>query len=188
LAIDITASVLRWALVTEASQVSQQGQGYQDTPGIYSKEQVGWRKVTDRARARHVSSSRSGMSGAFHTPRCSSMMAYRSHPRRSAPRARHSSAAPSPRFPSRARWRWKKFPTSRSQAWHRELCGWFDGVEIHANGYLLIVRCDGTNKRTDAYGGSIENRAKLMLEVSRVVRPKPGPSESVFDFAGDAGQ
>src|SRR6202012_3302145 len=36
-------------LITEASQVSQQGQGYQDTPGIYSREQVaGWRKVTDR--------------------------------------------------------------------------------------------------------------------------------------------
>src|ERR1700752_1126750 len=36
-------------LITEASQISQQGQGYQDTPGIYSREQVaGWRKVTDR--------------------------------------------------------------------------------------------------------------------------------------------
>src|SRR6202166_5474995 len=40
-------------LVTEATQVSQQGQGYQDTPGIYSREQVaGWRKVTDRVHAR----------------------------------------------------------------------------------------------------------------------------------------
>src|ERR1700712_4988388 len=40
-------------LITEASQVSQQGQGYQDTPGIYSKEQVtGWRKVTDRVHER----------------------------------------------------------------------------------------------------------------------------------------
>src|ERR1700710_2325832 len=40
-------------LMTEASQVSQQGQGYQDTPGIYSKEQVaGWRKVTDRVHER----------------------------------------------------------------------------------------------------------------------------------------
>src|ERR1700741_4624675 len=40
-------------LITEASQVSQQGQGYQDTPGIYSKEQVaGWRKITDRVHAR----------------------------------------------------------------------------------------------------------------------------------------
>src|SRR6201994_839816 len=39
-------------LITEATQVSQQGQGYQDTPGIYSKEQVaGWRKVTDRVHA-----------------------------------------------------------------------------------------------------------------------------------------
>src|SRR6201746_476517 len=40
-------------LITEASQVSQQGQGYQDTPGIYSKEQVaGWRRVTDRVHER----------------------------------------------------------------------------------------------------------------------------------------
>src|SRR5260370_27374128 len=40
-------------LITEASQVSQQGQGYQDTPGIYSREQAaGWRKVTDRVHAR----------------------------------------------------------------------------------------------------------------------------------------
>src|SRR6204780_2878607 len=40
-------------LITEATQISQQGQGYQDTPGIYSKEQVaGWRKVTDRVHAR----------------------------------------------------------------------------------------------------------------------------------------
>src|ERR1700735_4794405 len=52
----------------------------------------------------------------------------------------------------------------------------FDGVEIHgANGYLLdqFAR-DGTNKRTDAYGGSIENRAKLMLEVSRAVVAEVG--------------
>ena len=46
----------------------------------------------------------------------------------------------------------------------------FDGVEVHgANGYLLDQFAkDGTNKRTDAYGGSIENRAKLMLEISKV--------------------
>ena len=52
----------------------------------------------------------------------------------------------------------------------------FDGFEIHgANGYLLdqFAR-DGTNKRTDAYGGSIENRAKLMLEVSKVVAAVAG--------------
>ena len=52
----------------------------------------------------------------------------------------------------------------------------FDGVEIHgANGYLLDQFAkDGTNKRTDAYGGSIENRAKLMLEVSKAVVGEAG--------------
>ncbi|HEY0235612.1 MAG TPA: alkene reductase, partial [Afipia sp.] len=52
----------------------------------------------------------------------------------------------------------------------------FDGVEIHgANGYLLdqFAR-DGANKRTDAYGGSIENRARLMLEVSKAVAAEIG--------------
>ena len=73
-------------LITEASQVSQQGQGYQDTPGIYSKEQVaGWRKVTDRVHERggrifiqlwhvgrisHVCLQRTaGAGGAFGDPR-----------------------------------------------------------------------------------------------------------------------
>ena len=52
----------------------------------------------------------------------------------------------------------------------------FDGVEIHgANGYLLDQFAkDGTNKRTDAYGGSIENRARLMLEVSKAVAAEVG--------------
>ena len=56
-------------LITEASQVSQQGQGYQDTPGIYSKEQIaGWRKVTDRVHEpAGASSSSSGMSAASRT-------------------------------------------------------------------------------------------------------------------------
>ena len=52
----------------------------------------------------------------------------------------------------------------------------FDGVEIHgANGYLLDQFAkDGANKRTDAYGGSIENRARLMLEVSKAVVAEVG--------------
>jgi len=56
----------------------------------------------------------------------------------------------------------------------------FDGVEIHgANGYLLDQFAkDGTNKRTDAYGGSIENRAKLMLEVAKVVTAEAGPERT----------
>ncbi len=60
------------------------------------------------------------------------------------------------------------------------LAAGFDGVEIHgANGYLLDQFAkDGTNKRTDAYGGSIENRAKLMLEVSKVVAAVAGPERT----------
>ncbi len=52
----------------------------------------------------------------------------------------------------------------------------FDGVEIHgANGYLLDQFAkDGTNKRTDAYGGAIENRARLMLEVAEAVAQEAG--------------
>ena len=52
----------------------------------------------------------------------------------------------------------------------------FDGVEVHgANGYLLDQFAkDGTNKRTDAYGGAIENRAKLMLEVTKAVTAEVG--------------
>lgn len=56
----------------------------------------------------------------------------------------------------------------------------FDGVEIHgANGYLLDQFAkDGTNKRTDAYGGSIENRAKLMLEVAKAVSAEAGAART----------
>jgi len=86
-----------------------------------------------------------------------------------------------------------RFPTPRAGAFgnpghRRKLPGGaanaleagFDGVEIHgANGYLLDQFAkDGTNKRTDAYGGSIENRAKLMLEVAKVVTSEAGPERT----------
>ena len=101
-------------LITEASQVSQQGQGYQDTPGIYSKEQVaGWRKVTDGV---HESGGRIFIQlwhvGRISQTRCSLAAASRSRRPRSAPRPRPSSTAPSPTSPSRARWSWRKFPGS----------------------------------------------------------------------------
>ena len=89
------------------------------------------------------------------------------------------SAEHSPTSPSPARWSWRKSRASSkasSAATANALAAGFDGVEIHgANGYLLdqFAR-DGTNKRTDAYGGSIENRARLMLEVSKVVAAEAG--------------
>ncbi len=168
-------------LITEASQVSQQGQGYQDTPGIYSKEQVaGWRKVTDRVHARGGRI----FIQLWHVGRVS-----------------HTSLQPNggaPVAPSAIRAKGKTFVggtfTDISEPRALELseipgiiesfkrgaanamAAGFDGVEIHgANGYLLDQFAkDGANKRTDAYGGSIENRARLMLEVAKVVTAEAG--------------
>ncbi|MGB5905565.1 MAG: alkene reductase [Xanthobacteraceae bacterium] len=168
-------------LVTEASQVSQQGQGYQDTPGIYSKEQIaGWRQVTDAVHARggHI------YIQLWHVGRIS-----------------HVSLQPNsgaPVAPSAVRANTKTFvggkfaevsepraldlneipgiidSFKRAAANARE--AGFDGVEIHgANGYLLdqFAR-DSSNKRADNYGGSIENRARLMLEVAKAVAAEAG--------------
>ena len=168
-------------LITEASQVSQQGQGYQDTPGIYSKEQVaGWKKITD---AVHARGGRISIQ-LWHVGRIS-----------------HTSLQPNggaPVGPSAIRAKGKTFVngtfTDISEPRALELSeipgiiedfrrgaanaveAGFDGVEIHgANGYLLDQFAkDGSNKRTDQYGGSIENRARLMLEVSRVVAAEVG--------------
>jgi N-ethylmaleimide reductase len=168
-------------LITEASQVSQQGQGYQDTPGIYSREQVaGWRKVTDRVHERggrifiqlwhvgrisHVSLQANGgkpvapsaitakgktfVNGTFADV--------------SEPRALELSEIPG-------------IIDDFKRATENALAAGFDGVEIHgANGYLLEQFAkDGTNKRTDAYGGGIENRARFMLEVSKAVAAVAG--------------
>ena len=168
-------------LITEASQVSQQGQGYQDTPGIYSQEQVaGWRKITDAVHARggHI------YIQLWHVGRIS-----------------HVDLQPGggkPVAPSALRAKGKTFvngtfaDTSEpralelseipgiidtfKRATENAIAAGFDGVEIHgANGYLLDQFAkDGANKRTDAYGGSIENRARLMLEVSKAVAAVAG--------------
>src|SRR5580692_5278834 len=172
-------------LVTEATQISQQGQGYQDTPGIYSREQVaGWRKVTERVHARGGRI----FIQIWHVGRIS-----------------HTSLQPdggAPVAPSAIRAKGKTFVNNtftdisepraltlaeipgiiedfRRGAANALEAG-FDGVEIHgANGYLLDQFAkDGANKRTDAYGGSIENRAKLMLEVSKVVAAEAGPERT----------
>jgi len=187
-------------LVTEASQISQQGQGYQDTPGIYSKEQVaGWRKVTDRV---HERGGRIFIQ-LWHVGRIS-----------------HTSLQPNggaPVAPSAIRAKGKTFvggtfaDVSEPRALTLEeipgivedfrrgaanaIEAGFDGVEIHgANGYLLDQFAkDGANKRTDAYGESIENRARLMLEVAKAVSGEAGsertgirispvtPANDIFD-------
>lgn len=163
-------------LISEATQISQQGQGYQDTPGIYSQAQIeGWREVTD---AVHAKGGRIFLQ-LWHVGRVSHVD------------LQENGAAPV--APSAIRAETKTFvnngPADVSepralelgelpgivndfrQAAANAIAAGFDGVEIHgANGYLLdqFAR-DGSNVRTDAYGGSIENRARLLLEVTAAV-------------------
>ncbi len=168
-------------LITEASQVSQQGQGYQDTPGIYSKDQItGWRKVSDRVHERggkiflqlwHVGRvSHTSLQENGQAPVAPSVVRAKgktfvggTFTDVSEPRALALEEIPG-------------IIESFKQGSANAITAGFDGVEIHgANGYLLDQFAkDGANKRTDAYGGSIENRAKLMLEVSKAVSGEVG--------------
>lgn len=165
-------------IVTEATAITHQGQGYADVPGLYSPEQLaGWKRVTD---AVHEAGGKIVVQ-LWHVGRIS-----------------HNSLQPGgvkPVAPSAIRAKSKTFltngdgsgqfsETSEPRALDRsELPGiaddfrraaeaaidaaGFDGVEIHgANGYLIdqFLRSN-SNHRTDDYGGSIENRSRLLLEV-----------------------
>jgi len=160
-------------IITEGSQVSPQGVGYVRTPGIYTSEQVaGWRKVTDAVhksgskiflqlwhvgRVSHpdllsgelpVAPSALPVEGDIYTPFGKKKI--------EKPRALELEEIPS------------IINQFRRGAKNSKAAG-FDGVEIHgANGYLLdqFLR-DGSNHRTDQFGGSLQNRARLPLEVAK---------------------
>jgi len=172
-------------LITEASQISQQGQGYQDTPGIYSNEQVaGWRKVTERV---HAEGGRIFIQ-LWHVGRISHVSL---QPNGGAPVAPSAIPAKTKTFvggsfadvsPPRAL-ELSEIPgiiDSYKRAAANAIEAGFDGVEVHgANGYLLDQFAkDGTNKRTDAYGGSIENRARLMLEATKGIVDEIGADKT----------
>ena len=176
-------------IVTEATQVSPQGVGYIRTPGIHSKEQVaGWKKVTaavHRAggkiflqlwhvgRISHpdfhggdlpVAPSAVAAEGTVFTPKGPQTMV--------TPRALALNELPG------------IVEQFKRGAENAQEAG-FDGVEIHgANGYLLdqFTR-DGTNKRTDAYGGSVKNRARFPLEVAEAVIGVWGPGRVGYRIA-----
>jgi N-ethylmaleimide reductase len=162
-------------IITEATQVSPQGVGYIRTPGIHSTEQVaGWRRITE---AVHRAGGKIFLQ-LWHVGRIS-------HP--------DFHGGELPVAPSAIAAQGQVFTASGPQqmvtpraltltelpgiveqfrrgAENAKVAG-FDGVELHgANGYLLdqFLR-DGTNRRTDAYGGTIENRARLPLEVAKAV-------------------
>lgn len=159
-------------ILSEATAVSAQGVGYADTPGIWSDEQVaGWKMVTDAVHAAggriflqlwHVGRISDPIFLDGELPVAPSAIAAAGHvslvrPKRAyvTPRALETDEIPG------------IVAAYRKGAENAKLAG-FDGVEIHgANGYLLDQFLqDKTNKRTDAYGGSVENRARLLLEVT----------------------
>lgn len=159
-------------LITEATIVSPQGAGYADTPGIWSDEQVeGWKLTT---RAVHEAGSRIFLQ-LWHVGRVSHPQFLDGElpvaPSTIRPAGRVSLVRPeTPYVTPRALTR-EEIPgiveAFRRGAQNAQAAG-FDGVELHgANGYLLDQFLqDGTNRRTDDYGGTIENRARLLLETT----------------------
>jgi len=163
-------------IITEASQVSAQGVGYPNTPGIYSKAQVdGWRAVTEAVhnegghifiqlwhvgRISHPSLQPDGrlpVSASAIRPE-GEAITYQGMQAYVEPHALETDEIPG------------IIEQYRSAAKNAKAAG-FDGIEIHsANGYLLdqFLR-DGCNHRTDSYGGSLENRSRLLIEVIQAV-------------------
>ncbi|MEM9007888.1 MAG: alkene reductase [Cyanobacteria bacterium P01_F01_bin.86] len=163
-------------IISEATQISEQAAGWQQTPGIYNDEQIaGWQKITEAVhqrggkivlqlwhtgRASHpdfqpngdlpVSASAIAPQGEIHTPL-----------------GKKSYVSPRPLTLEEIPGVVEQYATATRNA---KAAG-FDGVEIHAaNGYLIdqFLR-DGTNQRTDKYGGLIENRARFLLEITEAV-------------------
>lgn len=162
-------------LITEATQVGPGARGYAFTPGIYTDAMVeGWAKVTDAVHAR------GGKIAVqlWHTGRIS----------HSSMRGGQRPVAPSALAAEGKLFTYdglKSFETPRSlevdeiraiihdfaHAARKARAAGFDAVELHAgNGYLIdqFLR-DGSNHRTDAYGGSAENRARFLVDVTRAV-------------------
>ncbi len=187
-------------IVTEATQISPEGQGYLDTPGIYSAEQVaGWRHVTDAVHAQggkivvqlwhvgrisHVSLQPNGQAPVSSTARRANGKTFTAQGFEdvSAPRALRLDELP-------------RIVAEYARAARNAIEAGFDGVEVHgANGYLLeqFLR-DSINDRTDAYGGPKGNRARLLLEVMHAIVAEIGAGRTGLRLspvtpANDAGQ
>ena len=169
-------------LITEATQVSPRGVGYPNTPGIHSAEQVaGWAPVVE---AVHRAGSRIFLQ-LWHVGRVShplfqpngdlpvapSVIAPKGEVR--TPEGMKPYVAPRALDASEIPGLVEDYRLGAKNA----LAAGFDGVEVHgANGYLIDQFLqDGTNKRDDAYGGSVENRARFLLEVAQAVVDVWGP-------------
>ena len=179
-------------LITEATAISHQGQGYADVPGLYGTEQLdGWRRVTDAVHQRggHI------VTQLWHVGRVSHVAL---QPGGQKPVAPSAIAAKTKTYliedgvgsfvdTSEPRaLRAEELPgivqDYRHAARNAVTTAGFDGVEVHAaNGYLLdqfLKR--SANQRSDDYGGSIENRARLLLEVMRAVAEEIGAGRTAL--------
>ena len=181
-------------IISEATSVTPMGVGYPDTPGVWSKEQTeGWGAIT---RAVHDAGGRI-MLQLWHVGRVSHPIyldgAQPVAPSAIATKGHVSLLRPKQPYPVPRALEFSEIPgvveAYRRGAENAKRSG-FDGVEIHgANGYLLDQFLqDSANKRTDHYGGSIENRARLMLEVTDAVVKVWGPGRVGMHLAprGDA--
>ena len=172
-------------IITEATAISHQGQGYADVPGIWSDAQVaGWKHITDAVHAAggkivvqlwHVGRvSHDTLQPGGGKPVAPSAIAAKTKTYliengvgrfadTSEPRALELAEIPG-------------LIEDYKRAARNALAAGFDGVEVHAaNGYLIDQFLKtGANHRTDAYGGSIENRARLLVEVMTAVAKEVG--------------
>jgi 2,4-dienoyl-CoA reductase-like NADH-dependent reductase (Old Yellow Enzyme family) len=159
-------------ILTEGCVVAPQGVGYPDTPGIWNDAQIaGWRSVTE---AVHKAGGRIFVQ-LWHVGRVSDPAYLDGElpvaPSAIAPGGHVSLIRPKKPYVTPRALQTDEIPgivaAFRQGAANAKAAG-FDGVEIHgANGYLIDQFLqDSTNKRTDAYGGPVENRARLLLEVT----------------------
>jgi 2,4-dienoyl-CoA reductase-like NADH-dependent reductase (Old Yellow Enzyme family) len=181
-------------IISEATSVAQTGVGYPSTPGVWSREQIdGWRRIT---RDVHAAGGRILLQ-LWHVGRVSDPSyhdgALPVAPSAIAPKGRVSLLRPERPYAVPRALETEEIAgvveAFRTGALNARAAG-FDGVEIHgANGYLLDQFLqDGSNKRADRYGGSVENRARLMLEVTDAVIAVWGPGRVGMHLAprGDA--
>ncbi len=172
-------------IITEATAISHQGQGYADVPGIWSPEQIAaWKQITD---AVHTDGGKIVVQ-LWHVGRISHTDLQPGNQAPVAPSAitakaktvliRDGKAAFIDTSAPRAL-RQDELPGIVDDYRHAARCAieaGFDGVEVHgANGYLLdqFLR-SGSNLRDDAYGGAIENRARLLIEVMQAITQEIG--------------
>lgn len=168
-------------ILTEATSVDPMGVGYANTPGIWSEAQTqGWKKITDAVHAK------GGLMvlQLWHVGRISDPMFLNGElpvaPSAIAPAGHVSLVRPEKPYVTPRALKTEEIPgiveAYRRGAENAKRAG-FDGVEVHgANGYLLEqFMHESTNHRTDQYGGSIENRLRLALEVTDAVVSVWGP-------------